>query len=111
MKVNILGTKYDVLFQKESENPKLETANGLCEYYSKKVIVNDYEPNKTNFENIGSFKRRVLRHEIVHAFLAESGLRGNCDWADNEEMVDWIAIQLPKLYKACIEANALQEGD
>jgi len=49
MKVNILGTKYDVLFQKESENPKLETANGLCEYYSKKVIVNDYEPSKTNF--------------------------------------------------------------
>ena len=111
MKVNILGTKYDILFQKESENPKLETANGLCEYYSKKLIVNDHEPSQTHFENMDAFQRRVLRHEITHAFLAESGLRSNCDWADNEEMVDWIAIQLPKMYKACVEAHAIGEGD
>ena len=36
--------------------------------------------------------KKVIRHELVHAFLFESGLSVN-SWADNEEIVDWIAIQ------------------
>ena len=47
------------------------------------------------------------RHEIVHAFLFESGLAENSEWAQNEEMVDWIAKQGPKLIKAWQEAGAL----
>ena len=55
--------------------------------------------------------KKVLRHEIVHAYLCESGLEhcslGEDSWATNEEMVDWMAIQGPKLYKAWEEAGAL----
>ena len=40
-KVNILGTEYQILTQSEKDNPKLETCNGLCEQYSKKIILND----------------------------------------------------------------------
>ena len=68
------------------------------------MLIYNYNMDKCHF----SMK---LKYEITHAFLAESGLRGNCDWADNEEMVDWIAIQLPKMYKACVEAHAIEEGD
>ena len=43
----------------------------------------------------------VLVHELVHAFLYESGLSINSlspsGWASNEEMTDWMAIQGPKL--------------
>jgi len=54
----------------------------------------------------------TLRHELVHAFLNESGLMWNSftpdkAWAKNEEMVDWIAIQSPKLFKVFREVNAL----
>jgi len=48
--------------------------------------------------------KQVLRHEIIHAFLYESGLYGSSlssdRWALNEEMVDWLAIQFPKILKA-----------
>ena len=52
-----------------------------------------------------------MRHEITHAFLNESGLDANASdtdcWAKNEEMVDWFAIQSPKIYKAFNEVGAL----
>ena len=55
-------------------------------------------------ESVESQEKLLLRHEIVHAFLEESGLSTNSDsidaWARNEEIVDWIAIQGPKIYAA-----------
>ena len=99
MTVNILGTNYTIIKQKESENAKLLDANGLCEIYAKKIILRELEEDSNNFENLDAFKRRVLRHEIIHAFFAESGLRASSDYAQNEELVDWIAIQYPKIQK------------
>ncbi len=40
MKVNILGTDYTIIEQASSNNPKLEDANGICEIYSKKIVLN-----------------------------------------------------------------------
>ena len=48
-------------------------------------------------EKIRHLQKRTIRHEIVHAILFESGLDHNTEWARNEEVVDWIAIQFPKL--------------
>lgn len=105
--VNVLGQPYEVIFRPESEHdPKLEESSGYCEPHSKKLIVKDIEPDAMTVENLDDFKAKVLRHEIVHAFLHESGLRNN-SWGDNEEIVDWIALQGPKLLKAWQEAGAL----
>jgi len=49
----------------------------------------------------------VIRHELIHAFLFKSGLDACAEWARNEEMVDWLAIQFPKLMKAFQEADCL----
>ena len=51
----------------------------------------------------------VLRHELVHAFLHESGLDKEAPWGNEGEelFVDWIALQLPKMVKAMKEAGAL----
>ena len=100
MKVNILGTEYEIIEQTEEQNPKLKNNNGLCEIYSHRIILNaDIQEDELTYENFQEFKNRVLRHEIIHAFFAESGLRGNSEYAENEELVDWIAIQLPKINK------------
>ena len=107
MKVDILGTKYKILRQTESENPKLEDADGLCELYSKKIVLREITPDKMTFENAKEYEKKVLRHEIVHAFFAESGLRHECDFAYNEELVDWIAIQIPKIAKSMRDAGCL----
>ena len=47
-------------------------------------------------------RKKTIRHEILHAFLYESGLGWNTftpsePWAVNEEMVDWFAVQAPKI--------------
>ena len=52
-------------------------------------------------------RKKNVRHELVHAFLFECGLAENSNWAQNEELVDWIAIQGPKIYKAWQDAGAV----
>lgn len=113
MTINILGTPYEVIEQSPEENPKLEEACGICEQYSKKIILADYlrEPkDKMTVEYPEEFRKKVLRHEIIHAFLGESGLRGESSWAEDEEMIDWLAIQFEKIYKAFEETNALENS-
>lgn len=63
-------------------------------------------------ERIALAEKQTIRHEIVHAFFDESGLQESGvhftgSWAINEEMVDWIAIQGPKIYEAWRAAGAL----
>lgn len=97
MKVDILGTIYKIK-RKTLNNADID---GCCDYTSKTIII-----RKDNYNNIGDFDELVkkqLRHEIIHAFLAESGLQSNFEhykqFGHDETMVDWIAIQFPKIYK------------
>lgn len=106
-KVNILGTEYSIKRQKEKETSKLEHSDGICEFYLKEIVIDDFEPTSETVANPNLYKKKVLRHEIVHAFLYESGLDVNSEWARNEEIVDWIALQAPKLQKAFEEAGCL----
>lgn len=108
--VSILGTEYDVLVRSVEEDPKLEQCVGYCEQYSKKIVLNDMagaEKDVMVVENMEEFKKKVLRHEIIHAFFGESGLRSCSEYAEDEELVDWIAIQFPKILKAFNEVGAL----
>lgn len=110
--VNILGTRYNIKSVDPNTNDKrLEGANAYCDYYAKEIVAIKYEETEESFKDIHAFNRKTLRHEIVHAFLAESGLRKSCNWSENEEVVDWIAIQFPKMLKAFQEANALNSED
>lgn len=109
--LNILGTDYTIKRQSKEENPKLENAYGLCESYSKEIVVDTFDEEKKDamaVDNFEQFEKKVLRHEIIHAFLGESGLKSNSDWAENEEMVDWFAIQSPKIFKAFNELGILE---
>lgn len=60
---------------------------------------------------LDDYMRKCMRHELVHAFLYESGLSINSlspsGWVSNEEMTDWMAIQGPKLYDAWKQAKCL----
>lgn len=108
--VNILGTEYLVIKQNYAENPKLENNDGICEQYSKKIVLNDLVEERKHVmcvENLEEYEKKVLRHEIIHAYLGESGLRQSSDWAENEEMVDWFAIQIPKLIKTFSKIGAI----
>lgn len=96
----ILGETYRISIVAEDRFPKQIT--GACDITTKEIAVADikqrYIMNKT------------LRHEIVHAFLEESGLGGECDFV-NEELVDWIAIQAPKMFRTFCQAKAFDQKE
>lgn len=116
MMVNILGIYYTVIVKKYDEDSEFERYDGYCNGHVKEIVICDLrsrerwktEPDKT----VSEAQKRNLRHEIVHAFFEESGLAQNAmatdgSWARNEEMIDWIAIQGEKIYKAWKEAEAI----
>lgn len=107
--VKILGTKYIIEFKKEEEEPKLERCDGFVDCYSKKIVVGRFEKDIMTVDDLEEYTKKVLRHEIIHAFLHESGLGENTKderaWATSEEMVDWIALQFQKMKKAFKEAG------
>jgi hypothetical protein len=109
--VSILGAAYEILFRTEDQDARLKDCDGYSDWTVRHIVVDDFSPDHHSWEDIESYKKKVLRHEIVHAFFFESGLH-ECStevksWAKNEEMVDWIARQHEKLHKAFEEAGAL----
>lgn len=108
MKVSILGTEYEIRYLKESEYEKLKTcdANGLAELYSKELIINSEIDDGSGkaFANFKEFEKKVIRHEIIHAFFHESGLG---DYTNDENLVDWLALQIPKILKVFQNTNCL----
>lgn len=114
MTVNILGTEYEIVIGNEENYPKLKQVDGYTDTSIKKIVILDVGTIKYSDENIKdltSYQQKVTRHEIIHAFFYESGLWVNSNdveqWATNEEMVDWLAIQLPKIYKAFREVRCI----
>lgn len=99
MKVNILGTEYTIKEATTEEDCKLEEMNGYCDVTTKEIVIERIKEDKFTVKDLKAFTDKVLRHEIIHAFLYESGLHTNTEnqWAVNEEIIDWIAIQLPKI--------------
>ncbi len=111
MKVNILGTDYEIIKRKYDEEEAFErrSISGYCDGYTKQIVYCDMSTHKgwehEEAESIKACEDLILRHEIVHAFFNESGLQESTfaydgGWARNEEMVDWLAIQIPKIHKA-----------
>ena len=105
--IDVLSTKYRIEYKKDYEDAYLKNYNGYCDSTVKKIVVCDFDRSPEDLANLDHYQRRCIRHEIVHAFLDESGLQSNSQWARNEELVDWIAIQAEKIYKAFAEAKAI----
>lgn len=113
MKLNILGTEYEIETHRRAEDNRLEFCDGYTDTTTKRIVVFDPrdETGSDCVDDMEYYKKKVLRHEIVHAALYESGLAENSDWAFKEEIVDWIAIQIPKLAKAMYSACTLDFTD
>lgn len=106
--VKILGTNYKVHTNVPvTKDRDLTDRFGYCSHKERRIVVadlNTIESWANESEEVKSAQmRETLRHEIIHAFLNESGLMGSSatglPWAMNEEMIDWFAIQLPKMIK------------
>lgn len=118
MKIDILGTEYRIETHKVSGDSYMEKKGlaGYCEEENKLIVVADMSEEKY-FVGMDEkaqeiYRKKTLRHEIMHAFLNESGLSDSSNrfdgaWAKNEEMVDWLAIQTPKIFSTFKKMNIL----
>lgn len=101
--INIMGTDIRVEFRKTADDKKLSNADGYFDHSTSMIVVLIPEPDENSVEDLERYQKKVLRHELMHAFLHESGLSANSvgvdAWATNEEMVDWFAIQSPKIFR------------
>ena len=108
--VSILGTDYSIKFVPEEELHEVG-ADGATDVSTKLIRVGVFIPQKCSIGELSVYQRKVLRHELIHAFLYESGLwecSGSVDsWANNETMVDFFAYQHGKLHALFEKAGAL----
>ena len=95
--VHILGTRYSIRIIDEDDYRYDREADGWCDPSVKEILIFNYKQSAESVKDL-----------VVHAFLYESGLwqnaYGSKCWAKNEEMIDWMAIQLPKIQRAYKEA-------
>ena len=96
MKINILGMEYPIYLRSRKDDKMLEKMDGYCAYENKFVVIDKDMPRV--------HQMHVLKHEIVHCFLYESGLDAECSWATNETVGDWIALQLFKMANSSLDA-------
>ena len=109
MTVNVLGTEYTIKKSNKVEDLGLADCDGYCDHSTKTIVIDTfkiYEALPDALGNFNEYEKKVIRHELVHAFLFESGLAVN-SWAKDEEIVDWIANQFPKLQEAFAQCNAI----
>lgn len=110
MKVKILGTEYEIIMNAEEKDyPKLKGLSGYTDFSIKKIVIRKIEKDDASLEDLEHYRREVIRHEIIHAFFYESGLDGNSDYARNEELIDWIALQFEKMLNVFIKTKAINE--
>ena len=118
MKIDVLGTTYKIRRVNTGEDVFMDRNHyaGYCDAVMKEIAILNLKSTDAYKDEsparIAAQEKETIRHELVHAFLDESGLRDSTlvldsGWAGNEEMVDWIALMHPKLHAAFEAAGAL----
>lgn len=111
MVVDILGTEYTVT--RNTSAIEDMGADGICQPYDKKIIYRELKDFLGKDDSLTAKRVRrdqVIRHEVIYAFFAESGL---VEYGNDEVLVDWMAKQLPKIQETVekiIKVDYFEEG-
>lgn len=108
MLINVLGTTYAIDERSAAEDKLLEDCDGYCDKTTKLIVIAE-RADDCDLGDFEKYRKKVMRHEIIHAFLHESGL-SECWTHENghdETYVDWIAVQFPKLLDAFLTAGCM----
>ena len=104
-KVDILGTEYEIVFVELKD----ADIDGDCDSTSHKIRIRT--DNTSNVANMEELQKVSLRHEIIHAFMFESGLafswQHSVEFGHDETTIDWFARQFPKILKVFQELDIL----
>ena len=108
-KIDVLGTTYGVYTGiTTADDDILKNCDGYFDKTAKRIVI--AAPDDCDLADWEKYEHSVMRHEIVHTFLYESGHSGEMKWdvpgqEHPEHMVEWIAIMFPKLARAFSKAG------
>ena len=106
MKINILGAEYDFIETTDTDDPRLVHVDGVHLRYTKEILIEKNVLRHDSGDDIQTVRseriKQVKRHELIHAFFLQSGLE---EYSNNEQLVSWLAIQLPKIIQAIKEVG------
>lgn len=104
-KVKILGTKYKIFDEATNDDfPLLQNMDGFHDVTKKQIVIAGFVNELGADQDLEFVKKQVTRHELIHAFMSESGME---EWSQNEQLVNWFAIQSPKIFKVFQELDIL----
>lgn len=107
--VNILGTEYTISELSPQEDSALKECDGYCDKTTHEIVITT-KPDDCELGDWEQYRNKTLRHEVLHAFHFESGIAENFEnkqYGFSETIVDWFAIQSPKIYKVFNQLNIL----
>lgn len=95
MEIKILGENYTYT----EEDPKeydFNGSDGFCRVLDKEIFVKIKDAHAGISDKAKQERyEHVITHELVHAFMHESGR----DYDEDELLTDWIATMIPKINK------------
>ena len=109
--LNILGSKWKMKVIPRESDPMFESVDGDTDRSIKTIYIpEDTFGEIDDLKDYDSYLKEVKRHEIIHAFLYESGLAQNMyhsAYGHDECEIDWFAMQIPKMLSVFEQAEAI----
>ena len=103
--VNILGTVYDIKYVELKD----ADIDGDCDNTGHLIRIR--ADNTNNVSSMEELQKEALRHELIHAYLFESGLGFSWQhpeqFGHDETTVGWFAKMSPKIFLTFQELNLL----
>lgn len=107
--IDVLGSKWQII---EEDELRVANADGFTDNSVREIHLQSvFSDEKSSVADMEEYKMRVLRHEILHAFIFECGLDIENSWARNEEMIEFFALQSYKIANIFSAANIIHLGD
>ena len=92
MKINVLGTKYELLYRSPKEDRELAGWDGYCDPNNQKMVVNTRCSNLYN----------AVRYVLLQAFMCESNI-----YSVDTDLMEWFVDKFPELLEAFKDADVL----
>lgn len=98
--IDILGEIWKIIKVSEDEDDRIINQAGFMDKSTREIGLMELEPRvQGEVMDRDKMSRHTLRHEIIHALIAECGIDQYIDWAASEEVVDFFAYHFPRLNK------------
>ena len=108
--VTVLGETWTIETRVPDKDKFLERADGYTDRSTRTIVLAEID-DRVILDDKERYQAEVLRHELVHAFVAECGIQNLTDYGhsdDDEGVVDWFARMGPRIAAAWQAAGCME---